>query len=257
MPLPNSGRIKLRNTSHSSTASTQFTKVLSVLSKGIVPFFDIYTSYPILSSIAKTSVSWVSKSYTVEETNTFMPFLSAMFKVSYISSSIVYSANRISATILSFSTKVLHFIQNSPVFVDYLGDLSHKFGHAFSFVGPLFAQSFPYWNHGVYDSLYSVKVSDLHDDLRFTLSCRRLKFMPRCMLSIDRWSRTNKPRVGESVGKLLTYRRLSEVCTPETSSLYQTHIRWLSYLHPVGHGHIIYAVFNPALSRFRGHSVPE
>ena len=52
-------------------------------------------------------------------------------------------------------------------------------------------------------------------DLRFILSCSRLKSNGQCMLSINQWLRTNEPNAGVPVSRLLTYRRFSEVCTPD------------------------------------------
>ena len=48
-------------------------------------------------------------------------------------------------------------------------------------------------------------------DLRFILSCSRLLSSPQCMLSIDQWLRTMAPNNGVSVGRLVTYSRVSVV----------------------------------------------
>ena len=52
-------------------------------------------------------------------------------------------------------------------------------------------------------------------DLRFILSCSKLKSSVQCMLSIDQCLRTNEPNAGVLVGRLLTYSRFSEACAPD------------------------------------------
>ena len=52
-------------------------------------------------------------------------------------------------------------------------------------------------------------------DLRFILSCSKLKSSAQCMLSIDQWFRTNEPNAGVLVGRLLTYSLFSEACAPD------------------------------------------
>ena len=51
-------------------------------------------------------------------------------------------------------------------------------------------------------------------DLRFILSCWRLKSRLQCMLSIDQCLRTKEPNKGVPAGRLVTYSRLSDVRSP-------------------------------------------
>ena len=84
-----------------------------------------------------------------------------------------------------------------------------------SFVRPLFCG-------GLYilripNGLFSVWSQDCGRLLpTCVLSClAALKSNGQCMLSINQWLRTNEPNAGVPVSRLLTYRRFSEVCTPD------------------------------------------